>query len=98
MAEILEFSTREAQACNFFKKQLDQLLRQRRADDRLIDHAVASLTHVYSELQSDSACHFEVQLPDLISGPEAETLHEDIAACIERLRREHHDLTLKLAA
>ena len=74
------------------------MLWQKGADDRLIDNIVVSLTHVYSELQSDSACHFEVQLPDLISGPEAETLHEDIAACIERLRREHHDLTLKLAA
>ena len=98
MAEILEFPTREAQACNFLKKQLDQLLRQRRADDRLIDHAVVSLTRVYNELQSDSACHFKVQLPDLISGPGAEALQEDIAACIGRPRREHHDLTLKLAA
>ena len=59
---------------------------------------MASLTHIYSEPQSDSACHFEVRLPDLISGPEAEALQEDIAAGIERLRREHHDLTLKLAA
>ena len=98
MAEILEFRTREAQACNFLKKQLDQLLRQRRADDRLIDHAVVSLTCAFNELQSDSACHFKVQLPDLISGPGAEALQEDIAACIGRPRREHHDLTLKLAA
>ena len=51
MAEILEFPTREAQAFNFLKKRLDRLLRQKGADDRLIDHAVVSLTRVYSELQ-----------------------------------------------
>lgn len=98
MAEILEFPTREAQAFSFLREQLDRLLRQKGADDQLIEYAVASLTDVYSELQTDSACHFEVRLPRQISGPEAEALQEDIAAGIERLRREHHDLTLKLAA
>ena len=98
MADILEFPTRETRAFDFLREQLDQLLRQKGADDALIDHAVASLTDVYRDLQTDSECHFEVRLPTQISGLEAERLQEDIAAGIERLRREQHDLTLKLAA
>ena len=63
MADILEFPTRETRAFDFLREQLDQLLRQKGADDALIDHAVASLTDVYRDLQTDSECHFEVRLP-----------------------------------
>ena len=98
MADILEFPTRETRAFDFLREQLDQLLRQKGADDALIDHAVASLTDVYRDLQTDSECHFEVRLPAQVSSVDAKRLQEDIAAGIERLRREHHDLTLKLAA
>ena len=98
MAEILKFPTREKQAFDFLSEQLDQLLRQKGADDALIDYAVTSLTDVYRDLHADSKCHLEIRLPGQISSAEAEVLQGDIEAAIERLRREHHDLTLKLAA
>ena len=98
MAEILEFPTREAQAFSFLREPRDRLLRQKGAEDQLINYVVASLTDVNSKLQTDSACHFEARLPRHISGPEAETLRQDIAEGIVRLRRKHDDLTLKLAA
>lgn len=98
MAEILEFPTREKQAFAFLEQQLAQMLRDKGADDKLINHAIASLTDVYAELQRDSNCHFEVRLPEHLSHDEAQHLQEDIGAGIEQLRKTHHDLTLKLAA
>ena len=98
MAEILEFPTREKQAFAFLEEQLAQMLRDKGADDKLINHAIASLTDVYTELQRDSNCHFEVRLPGHLSHDEAQHLQEDIGAGIEQLRKTHHDLTLKLAA
>ena len=98
MAEILEFPTREQQAVAFLEEQLTQMLRGKGADDKLINHAIASLTDVYAELQRDSDCHFEVRLPEQLSLDEAQRLQEDIGAGIEQLRKTHHDLTLKLAA
>ena len=78
MAEILEFPTREKQAFAFLEEQLRQMLSARGADDRLIEHAIASLTDVYAELQRDSDCHFEVRLPKQLSREESLHLQEDI--------------------
>ena len=74
------------------------MLKDRGADDALINFAIASLTDVYSELQRESDCHFEVRLPERLSQADATMLQEDIAQGIEQLRKEHHDLTLRLAA
>ena len=98
MAEILEFPTRERQAFAFLEEQLRQMLSAKGADDRLIEHAITSLTDVYAELQRDSDCHFEVRLPAQLSHDESEHLQVDIACGIEQLRKTHHDLTLRLAA
>ena len=98
MANILEFPTREKQAFSFLQEQLSQLLRRKGADQTLIDFAIASLTDAYGELQTESGCHFEVRLPSQMTEQEAFHLQEDIGAGIEQLRKEHHDLTLRLAA
>ena len=98
MADILEFPTREKQAFSFLQEQLSQLLRSKGADQTLIDFAIASLTDAYRELQTESDCHFEVRLPSQMTKQEASRLQEDIGAGIEQLRKEHHDLTLRLAA
>lgn len=98
VAELLEFPTREKQAFVFLQQELANLLKAKGADDALIDYAITSLTDVYSELQRESDCHFEVRLPSRLSQEEALTLQEDVAAGLEQLRQEHHDLTLRLAA
>ena len=98
MANILEFPTREKQAFSFLQEQLSQLLRRKGADQTLIDFAIASLTDAYGELQTESGCHFEVRLPSQMTEQDASRLQEDIGAGIEQLRKEHHDLTLRLAA
>ena len=98
MADILEFPTREKQAFGFLQEQLSQLLKSKGADQALIDFAIASLTDAYGELQKDSDCHFEVRLPGQMTEQEALLLQEDIGAGVEQLRKEHHDLTLRLAA
>ena len=98
MADILEFPTREKQAFSFLQEQLSQLLISKGADQTLIDFAIASLTDVCAELQKESDCHFEVRLPGQLTEQEALRLQEDIEAAIEQLRKEHHDLTLRLAA
>ena len=98
MADILEFPTREKQALSFLHEQLSQLLISKGADQTLIDFAIASLTDAYGELQKESDCHFEVRLPGQLTEQEALLLQEDIGAVIEQLRKEHHDLTLRLAA
>ena len=98
MANILEFPTREKQAFAFLQEQLSHLLRSKGADQTLIDFAIASLTDAYGELQKESDCHFEVRLPSQMTEHEASLLQEDIGAGIEQLRKEHHDLTLRLAA
>ena len=98
MAEILEFPTRERQAFLYLEEQLTKMLSDRGADDALINFAIASLTDVYGELQQESDCHFEVRLPSQMTEQEASRLQEDIGAGIEQLRKEHHDLTLRLAA
>ena len=98
MADILEFPTREKQAFSFLQEQLSQLLRSKGADQTLIDFAIRSLTDAYAELQKESDCHFEVRLPGQMTEQEAARLQEDIGAGIDQLRKEHHDLTLRLAA
>ena len=98
MADILEFPTREKQAFSFLQEQLSQLLRSKGADQTLIDFAIASLTDAYGELQKEADCHFEVRLSSQLTEQEASRLQEDIGAGIEQLRKEHHDLTLRLAA
>ena len=98
MSDILEFPTREKQAFSFLQEQLSQLLRSKGADQTLIDFAIASLTDAYGELQTESDCDFEVRLPSQMTEQEASRLQEDIGAGIEQLRKEHHDLTLRLAA
>ena len=98
MADILEFPAREKQAFYFSQEQLSQLLSSKGADQTLIDFAIASLTDAYGELQKESDCHFEVRLPGQLTEQEALRLQEDIGAAIEQLRKEHHDLTLRLAA
>ena len=98
MSDILEFPTREKQAFSFLQEQLSQLLRSKGADQTLIDFAIASLTDACGELQTESDCNFEVRLPSQMTEQEASRLQEDIGAGIEQLRKEHHDLTLRLAA
>ena len=98
MSDILEFPTREKQAFSFLQEQLSQLLRSKGADQTLIDFAIASLTDACGELQTESDCDFEVRLPSQMTEQEASRLQEDIGAGIEQLRKEHHDLTLRLAA
>ena len=98
MAELLEFPTREKQAFLFLQQELAGLLKAKGADDALIDYAITSLTDVYGELQRESDCHFEVRLPSQLSQDEALRLQQDVAAGVEQLRQEHHDLTLRLAA
>ena len=87
MAEILEFPTREKQAFAFLKEQLRQMLSAKGADDRLIEHAIASLTDVYAELQRDSDCHFEVRLPKQLSRDESQHLQEDIASVLSNFAK-----------
>ena len=98
MADILEFPAREQQAFSFLQEQLSQLLRSKGADQTLIDFAIASLTDAYRELQTESDCHFEERLPSQMTKQEASRLQEDIGVGIEQLRKEHHELTLRLAA
>ena len=98
MSDILEFPTREKQAFSFLQEQLSQLLRSKGADQTLIDFAIASLTDACGELQTESDCDFEVRLPSQMTEQEASRLQEDIGAGLEQLRKEHHDLTLRLAA
>ena len=98
MSDILEFPTREKQAFSFLQEHLSQLLRSKGADQTLIDFAIASLTDACGELQTESDCDFEVRLPSQMTEQEASRLQEDIGAGIEQLRKEHHDLTLRLAA
>ena len=98
MADILEFPTREKQAFSFLQEQLSQLLISKGADQTLIDFAIASLTAVYAELQKESDCHFEVRPQGQVKEQEAARVQEDVSVGIEQLRKEHHDLTLRLAA
>jgi len=98
MAEIVQFPTRQRQAFDFLESELAALLRSKGADEALIDYATATLTEVYDELGRNSGCQFEVRLPPNVSAEEASQLREDISSGIEALRREQHDLTLKLAA
>jgi len=98
MAEIVQFPTRQRQAFDFLESELAALLRSKGADEALIDYATATLTEVYDELGRNSGCQFEVRLPPNVSAEEASQLREDVSSGIEALRREQHDLTLKLAA
>ena len=97
MAEILKFPTRKKQAFAFLEEQLTQMLRDKGAGHKLVNHAIASLTNVYAALLRESDCHFEVRLPEQLSRDDAQHLQEDIAAGIEPLRKTHHDLTLQPA-
>ena len=98
MAEIVHFPKRQRQAFDFLERELGVMLQSRGADEALIDFATTTLTEVYDELGRDSDCQFEVRLPRDLNEAEALQLREDITAGIEKLRREQHDLTLKLAA
>jgi phage terminase Nu1 subunit (DNA packaging protein) len=98
MAEIVQFPTRQRQAFDFLERELAALLRSKGADEALIDYAITTLTEVYDELQRKSDCQFQVRLPPSLSKREADQLRRDISSGIEKLRREQHDLTLKLAA
>ena len=98
MTNIVQFPTRQKQAFDFLERELAALLRSKGADETLISFATHTLTEVYDELQRQPDCQFEVRLPLDLSTLEAEQLREDITAGIEKLRREQHELTLKLAA
>jgi hypothetical protein len=98
MGEIIQFPTRQRQAFNFLEHELAVLLRSKGADEALIDYAIATLTEVYDDLGRNAGCQFEVRLPPGLSAEETSRLREDISSGIEALKREQHDLTLKLAA
>ncbi len=98
MTNIVEFPTRRKQAFDFLERELAALLRSKGADETLISYATMTLTEVYEELQSRPDSQFEVRLPINLSAPEAEQLREDITTGIDKLRREQHELTMKLAA
>ena len=97
MTNILEFPSREKQAYQFLTEQLSTLLRDKGADEELIDHATQLLSKVYGELE-DADFSFSVDLPSDIAIDEAERLQQQIGSGIEALRKHHHSLTLKLAA
>jgi hypothetical protein len=98
MAEIVQFPTRQRRAFDFLERELAALLQHKGADEALIEFATTTLTEVYDELVRNSDCQFEIRLPPNLSTAEERQLREDITAGIEKLRRDHHDLTLKLAA
>ncbi len=98
MGEIIQFPTRQRQAFNFLEHELTVLLRSKGADEALIDYAIATLTEVYDDLGRNAGCQFEVRLPPDLTAEQASQLREDISSGIEALKREQHDLTLKLAA
>ena len=97
MTNVLEFPSREKQAYQFLTEQLSTLLRDKGADQELIDHATQLLSKVYGELE-DADFSFSVDLPSDIAIDEAERLQQQIGSGIEALRKHHHLLTLKLAA
>ena len=62
MTNVLEFPSREKQAYQFLTEQLSTLLRDKGADQELIDHATQLLSKVYGELE-DADFSFSVDLP-----------------------------------
>ena len=97
MTNVLEFPSREKQAYQFLTEQLSTLLRDKGADQELIDHATQLLSKVYGELEH-ADFSFSVDLPSDIAIDEAERLQQQIGSGIEALGKHHHSLTLKLAA
>ena len=98
MVDVLEFPSQEKRAFAFLERNLRALLSTKGADEALIGFALDALTSVYKELATDSDCSFSVDLPPNIEESDALRLQQQIADGVEGIRRQHHNLVLRLAA
>jgi hypothetical protein len=98
VADVLEFPSREKLAYDFLSRELGELLRNKGADEALIEHAQRTLVSVYGDLQSHPDLSFSVELPGGITLEDADRLQQQIAEGVEHLRQHHHSLMLRMAA
>ena len=98
MSNILEFPSPETQAYAFLETQLRDLLSSKGADETLIRFATDTLKSVYGDIVEAGEFHFRVDLPAVTTEEEAERLQQQIGHGIDTIRREHHDMMVKLAS
>ena len=98
MGEILEFPSQQAQGLAFLDRQLRELLQAKGADEQLVDYAARQLIQIYSQLSESEQYSFSVELPQSITDPEKDRLHQQINAGLEGIRKENHGLMVKLIA
>ncbi len=98
MGDVLEFPTPKAQGMAFLESQLRDILDRKGADEQLIAFAVEQLVRVYGRINDSEQYSFSVHLPDGLSDAARDTLHREINAGLETVRRNNHALMLELVA
>lgn len=98
MGDVLEFPTSRAQGMAFLESQLREILTHKGADEQLIAFAVEQLVRVYERINESEQYSFSVHLPEGLAQTEKDTLHGEINAGLETVRRNNHALLLELVA
>lgn len=98
MGDILEFPSPRAQGMAYLAREMRKMLRNKGADDTLIDFATEQLTHIYGRVSASEQHGFSIQLPDGLSDAQRASLQTAINNGLEELHRENHRLILELIA
>ncbi len=98
MGDILEFPSQRTQGLAFLDRQLRELLTAKGADDQLVDFAARQLTNMYAQLSESEQYGFTVALPPHLTEQESASLHLQINAGLEGIRKENHAVLVKMVA
>jgi hypothetical protein len=98
MGDILEFPSQEIQGLAFLERQLRELLTAKGADDQLVDFATKQLTKMYTQLSESEQYSFTVELPPNLDENDRDSLHHQISAGLEGVRKENHALLINMVA
>lgn len=98
MSDILEFPTTAARAAHYLELHLREMLKERGADEELVQFTLHSLKSVFAEMAEAEKLSFKVDIPAGLNDDAKAMLQEQIAKGIETMQGVHHQSMVKLAA
>jgi hypothetical protein len=98
MAKILQFPSARIQGLSFLEEQLRELLRNKGADQELMDFAASTVRTIYQESAAAENYSFSLSLPECVDEAGAGELQEQIQQGIAEIRKENHAIIVRLIA
>ena len=98
MAKILQFPSARIQGLSFLEERLRELLRNKGADQELMDFAANAIREIYQRNVEAENYSFSLSLPESVDDGEANQLKQQIQDGIEHIREENHAIIVRLIA